>query len=57
MTQIDEWESKGRLIDDIYRVRVHKPCGTEIWVQIGFQAICPKCEPDKWAEQAKKVVR
>ena len=48
-----EWESKDRVSDE-YGLHVHKPCGTEVWVLMGCAAICPKCQPEEWAEQKKR---
>lgn len=56
MTQIDERERDGRMCDD-YFPYVHKPCGRKIWVLIGFWPICPKCQPEEWAERKKSESR
>lgn len=47
---MSEWENKG-MCDDMYYIKVHVPCGTEIMVLTGFVALCPKCQPDEWAER------
>jgi hypothetical protein len=46
----EEWEDEG-MCDDIYYVKVHKPCGARLHVLMGHMAICPKCPPEEWAEE------
>lgn len=47
-----EWENKG-MCDD-YHVKVHKPCGTEIMILGGLEAVCPKCQPEEWAKREER---
>ena len=46
---MEEWEDQG-MCDGVYYVHTHKPCGTQIMVLMGQMAVCPKCEPQRWAE-------
>lgn len=48
-----EWDDKG-MCDDAYYVHVHRPCGTEVMTLVGHVAICPKCQPEEWAETKRK---
>ncbi len=52
-----EWEDigKGRLIDDLYYTVRHKPCGTVVNVQGGYVTVCPKCQPEEYAERERKA--
>lgn len=51
-----EWEDKG-MRDDIYYVRVHKPCGIELMILMGHSPTCPKCHPEEWAKLNRVVER
>jgi hypothetical protein len=54
---MDEWISlgcRGAGTDEVYYRCQHKPCGTEIEVLEGYLAICPKCQPEEWAEQERR---
>jgi hypothetical protein len=42
---MSEWKNKG-ICDDVYYVKEHLPCGTEVMVLIGHSVTCPKCQPE-----------
>jgi hypothetical protein len=54
----DEWiyiSTRGAGTDEVYSRYRHTPCGTVVEILQGHAAdACPKCHPEKWAEERKK---
>ena len=53
---MSEWKNKG-VCDDMYYIKVHVPCGTEMMVLMGFVPLCPKCQPEEWAERKARDMK
>ena len=42
---------RGAGTDDVWYEYQHKPCGTAVeFMQGSVEHVCPKCEPERWAE-------
>jgi hypothetical protein len=50
-----EWvyiETLGAGTDEVYSRYRHAPCGTELEILQGHVVrVCPKCQPEEWAER------
>lgn len=51
---MDEWKEIGHCDD--YSEMIHVPCDTRIVVLMGHAPICPKCEPEKFAEAKRRDI-
>ncbi len=51
----EEWEDigTGGMIDDLYYLMRHKPCGTTLQILAGHKCICPECQPEEYERQRK----
>jgi hypothetical protein len=46
----EEWREDGRAEDGLYGLYTHLSCGAKVQILLGHDICCPKCHPDRWAE-------